>query len=101
MLLTVKDLVRRLQVKPSTVYAWAVQGKIPALKVNGVLRFDSEDIGPWLNGCRLRQGKPFAASKRPVALSDVDALVERAKQEVYSGRHGETRPDRALTGKEE
>ena len=41
-LLTVKDMATRLQVKEKTIYAWASQGKIPCVKVNGVIRFDAE-----------------------------------------------------------
>ena len=38
--LTVKDMAIRLQVKDKTIYAWASQGKMPCVKVNGVIRFD-------------------------------------------------------------
>ena len=35
MLLTIKDLAEQLQIKPSTLYAWASQGKIPCVRIHG------------------------------------------------------------------
>ena len=52
-LLTVKDMATRLQVKDKTVYAWASQGKIPCVKVNGVIRFDAKEIEHWLQQCHV------------------------------------------------
>ena len=37
MLLTIKDLSARLNIKPSTLYLWAAQGKIPCRKIHGLL----------------------------------------------------------------
>ena len=39
MLLTVKELASHLHIKPSTLYAWAGQGRIPCLKIHGLLWF--------------------------------------------------------------
>ena len=55
---TVKDLAARLQVKDKTIYAWVSQGKIPCVKVNGVIRFDPEDIEHWLQHCHVPIGLP-------------------------------------------
>ena len=44
-LLTVKEVSEMLCAKPATVYAWAEQGMIPHLKLNGLLRFLEDDIG--------------------------------------------------------
>lgn len=102
MLLTIKDLSKTLQIKRSTLYAWVKQGRIPSLKINGVVRFIPQEIGKWLERCRLIQGPP------PLALStghkedviDLDALIARAKLEAYTPAHGETRTA-SPNGKEE
>ena len=47
-LLTVKEVSEILCAKPSTVYAWAEQGIIPHLKLNGLLRFLEDDIFHWI-----------------------------------------------------
>ena len=48
MLLTIKDLAEQLRIKPSTLYAWASQGKIPCVRIHGLIRFRPEDIEGWL-----------------------------------------------------
>lgn len=92
MLLTIKDLSARLQVKDKTIYAWAVQGKIPALKINGVLRFESSAIDQWLSNCQITTERPPCRKvTRAQSIQDVDHLIERAKRAVYTS-HGETKP---------
>ena len=49
MLLTIKDLSARLNIKPSTLYLWAAQGKIPCRKIHGLIRFDPDAITAWLH----------------------------------------------------
>jgi excisionase family DNA binding protein len=51
-LVSVKELSEMLNVKPSTLYQWAELGQIPCIKLNGVLRFDVEDINQWINSCK-------------------------------------------------
>lgn len=51
-LLNVKDLADKLNVKPSTIYAWAEHRKIPHYKLNGALRFREEEILLWLDNCK-------------------------------------------------
>lgn len=93
MLLTIQDMVSRLQVKNKTIYAWAAQGKIPALKINGVLRFESGAIERWLHNCRMTTERLSLPVKRGGVNTarDVDHLIERAKRAVYTS-HGETKP---------
>jgi len=38
MLLTIKDLAGQLRIKPSTLYAWASQSKIPCIRIHGLIR---------------------------------------------------------------
>jgi len=57
MLLTIKDIAAkdiaaRLQVNDKTIYAWAAQGTIPALRINGVIRFEDRHER-WLQACHL------------------------------------------------
>ena len=92
-LLTVKDVAARFQVKDKTVYAWAAQGKIPAMKINGVIRFDEHEIERWLQARQVPTERPVRSVKswRTGSASNVDHLIERAKRAVYTQR-GETRP---------
>ena len=47
-LMTVEEVAEYLRVKPSTVYKWAKEGKIPAAKVGWLWRFEREQIETWL-----------------------------------------------------
>jgi excisionase family DNA binding protein len=89
-LLTVKEVAIRLQVKDKTIYAWAIQGKIPCVKVNGVIRFDAREIDLWLQTCHMPIGPARIATKyrRKGPVTSVDSLIESAKREVYSNRGG-------------
>lgn len=49
-LLSVKQVAEIINIKPSTIYAWAELGKIPHVKLNGTLRFRLEDIQSWIEG---------------------------------------------------
>ena len=83
MLLTIKDLAEQLQIKPSTLYAWASQGKIPSLKIHGLIRFDREAISVWV---RSFEPAPAIAIPRLTRQPhrDLDRLIEAAKREVYT-----------------
>jgi excisionase family DNA binding protein len=43
-MLTVKELSAWLKIKPSTLYLWVSQNKIPCRRIHGLLRFEREDI---------------------------------------------------------
>ena len=100
-LLTVKDLATRLQVKDKTVYAWVSHGKIPSVKINGVIRFDAIEIEQWLQHCHVPTGPPHRLVKntRKGSSTSVDHLIESATRAVYTS-HGETRPVASPDGKE-
>jgi excisionase family DNA binding protein len=89
MLLTIKDLSARLNIKPSTLYLWTAQGKIPSRKIHGLIRFDPEAITAWLNSFEPRQIIAIPKISRESHL-DLNQLIEAAKREVYTPGHGET-----------
>ena len=91
MLLTVKDLSAWLNMKPSTLYLWAAQGKIPCRKIHGLIRFDQEEIHNWLASFTPPHGTSFSLSLPPKTQTDVESLVAAAKRDVYTPSR-ETRP---------
>ena len=98
-MLTVKELSAWLKIKPSTLYLWVSQNKIPCLRIHGLARFEPEAIQTWLNGFEV------TPTHRPPCVpchkaGDVDHLIEAAKRAVYTSRHGETRPTASPLGKE-
>lgn len=99
MLLTIKDLSAWLNIKPSTLYLWAAQGKIPCHKIHGLVRFEREAISEWLRCFEPKQPKPVPAFGERTN-TDLELLVEAAKRDAYTAR-GETKPSSSLIRKEE
>ena len=58
-LLTVQEIAKYLRVKPSTVYEWAKNGKMPAAKVGRLWRFDREKVEAWVQNGGLKGPRPF------------------------------------------
>lgn len=94
MLLTVKDLSAWLNVKPSTLYLWAAQGKIPCRKIHGVLRFEPEAITSWLGSFDSTSVKAIPPLIRH-SNRGVDQLIEAAKRAVYTPDRERPDKDRA------
>jgi len=101
MLWTVNDLAQRLQINPSTLYAWARQGKIPSVKIHGLVRFSREAIEHWVASFEQAASPRPARSRCPLQCPDLDPLIAAAKRAVYTPRRGKTRPTSRPIGKEE
>lgn len=99
-MLTVKEVSAWLNIKPSTLYLWASQNKIPCRRIHGLLRFEREDIQEWLNAFESATGSRLPPLRHD-DTRDLDHLIEAAKSEVYTRRHGETRPKSGLIQKED
>ena len=90
MFLTVNALSQRLQIKPSTLYAWASQGKIPCRRIHGLVRFDPTEIDRWLASFSPPQPVSPQIGTRRRDHTDLNELIARAKRAVYTPGHGET-----------
>lgn len=99
MLLTIKDVSAWLNIKPSTLYLWAAQGKIPCQKIHGLIRFDRDRVTEWLESFDRKPPRIMTSHSRG-NHSALDQLIEAAKRDVYTPRHGETRPTASPHGKE-
>jgi excisionase family DNA binding protein len=89
MLLTIKQVSEWLNIKSSTLYLWAGQGKIPCRKIHGLIRFDRDKITGWLASFDQKPGKPVPELTES-SPSEIDHLIEAAKRAAYTARHGET-----------
>lgn len=47
-LLSIKQVAEYLQLEKTTIYAWAQQGRIPAIKIGRTWRFRQVDLDAWL-----------------------------------------------------
>lgn len=88
-------LAERLQIKRSTLYAWAAQGRLPHLKLGKILRFDPDEIDAWLQEHRRSAPPPPVSHRRRHGRDHVDDLIARAKREVYTPTCGKPDQDRA------
>ena len=90
--MTVKQLSEYLTIQSSTLYSWVAQGKIPHVRIHGLIRFRPEEIEAWVGS--YRKGPPEIPSVGPrrKVLGNIDTLIARAKREVYNTPQGETRP---------
>ena len=100
MYLTIKDVSQWLQIRPSTLYAWVGQGKIPAFKIHGMIRFQRDVIERWMQAFRTDQEEtPSEAGpvprpeptrrRRRHGAEDVDALIARANAEADRSSPGD------------
>ena len=94
-LLNIKEVSAWLNLKPATLYAWVVQRKVPALKIQGIIRFRREDIEVWLAGCQIAPPNPSRTVDRNPRTSDIDTVIAAAKAEVYNPARGNPDQDRA------
>ena len=97
MLLTIKDLSAWLNIKPSTLYLWAAQGKIPCRKIHGLIRFDREAIQQWLDTFGSHTC-PFPSIHPGTRDQDIDAVIARAKRSLYTAPREKPDEDRAKQG---
>jgi excisionase family DNA binding protein len=59
-LLTARDVARLLNVHPGSVYRWAEQGVLPAVKVGRVVRFHPEEVRKLLERSSTHGMDPHA-----------------------------------------
>ena len=101
MLLTIQDVAQHLQIKPSTLYAWVAQGKIPCVRLNGLVRFAQEDIDAWVEANRKKMASMKARQVGGRVIGDVKGYVARLRGAGHNGVHGETRSKAGSIRKEE
>jgi excisionase family DNA binding protein len=101
MMLTVKELSDWLKIKPSTLYLWATQGKIPCRRIHSLIRFEKEAIQRWLESFPELHPKRLPKLRKTSRAPDLDALIAAAKRESYTPPHGETNPISSLIEKED
>jgi excisionase family DNA binding protein len=91
--LDIKELSQYLKIKPSTLYAWASQGKIPHVKINNsLIRFEKEKIDAWVASFQKEKSEKPVSHPAAPKKTPVDIVIDRVKREVYNNHRGETTP---------
>ncbi len=90
-LVSIKIIADFLMVKPSTVYSWVHSRSIPFHKLNGLIRFDMDEIEAWVKSSKQQTpDRDFKTRKQP--LQDIDDVVRKvidgAKGNRYNPSNG-------------
>ena len=56
-IMTTKELAKYLKLHEITICKYAAEGKIPAIRIGRVWRFDKEAIDRWISGGQKKQGR--------------------------------------------
>ena|SRR3972149_10399942 len=90
-LVSIKEVAKILGVKQSTLYSWVNNGSVPSYKLNGLLRFDLEEIEEWLK--RSRQARHEAKTELRTTLKDqnIDSIINKAIDGVTGNRYNSSK----------
>ncbi len=94
-LVTIKTVAELLSVKQSTIYSWVHNGTIPSHKLNGLIRFDMDEIEAWIKAAKNQSSPPF--HRHDANHQDIDKIVSKAVDSItgkeYNRIQRETRPN--------
>lgn len=94
-LVSIKTVADLLSVKQSTLYSWVHNRTIPFHKLNGLIRFDMDEIQAWIKARKHQSSPPF--HRRETNRQDIDEVVKNAIDGVKCNRYNriqrETRPN--------
>jgi excisionase family DNA binding protein len=94
-LVSIKELSQFLNVKESTLYAWVHNGTIPSYKLNGLLRFELEEIIEWVKNSKLIPCNATIFPKKS-NRSDVDSIIKKAIDDVTGKGYNSTKRETSL-----
>jgi excisionase family DNA binding protein len=75
-MLTIVQVSEWLHIKPSTLYAWVSQGKIPHVKIHGLIRFQPDEIQQWLASFHTQNANPLKwKEKKGRGVNNLDTII--------------------------
>ena len=77
-LVTIKDLSAYLTVKESTLYSWVHNGTIPFHKLNGLIRFDLDEIKSWVEASKPTSTDSIGSVKGKSSPQKIDKIVRKS-----------------------
>ena len=102
-LVTIKEVSKILDIKVSTLYSWASSDMIPSRRLNGLIRFDLDEIYEWVKDQNTYNTKGRATHKKACKNKDLDTVItnaieaenvtrynrpQRGNQTIQAGRGG-------------
>ena len=94
-LVTIKEVSEYLKVKESTLYSWVHNGIMPFYKLNGLLRFDMNEIEAWVSKSKPSPSRPSTGFKRAQS-EGITGLVKRAIEEVNGKEYNPSKRETSL-----
>ena len=64
-ILTLEEVAQYLRLKPQTIYKWAQERRIPAVKLGKEWRFRKSILDRWLNEQMLSEDSGFCRLREP------------------------------------
>jgi excisionase family DNA binding protein len=91
-LVTIKVVAEILMVKPSTLYSWVRNGSIPCHRLNGLIRFDLNEIEAWITSSRTSTATLPSIETMKSTGTTIDNIIRRAidgaKGKAYNSPNG-------------
>ena len=82
-LITIKEVSEILGVKVSTLYEWVRNGTIPSYRLNGLIRFDMEELCVWVKDSHTYSNtKERRLHKKRSKNRGLDNIITNAIDEV-------------------
>lgn len=72
---SIKKVAEFLNIKESTLYSWVSTNKIPSYKINGLIRFDMDEIETWIKESKINQKTPLIISSKTKQKQEVDSII--------------------------
>ncbi len=85
-LVTIKIVAELLMVKESTLYSWVHTRSIPFHKLNGLVRFDMDEIEAWVRSSNHQPSDNGIKIKKP-PTNNIENVVRRAIDDVKGNRY--------------
>jgi excisionase family DNA binding protein len=90
-LVTIKVVAELLMVKPSTLYSWVRKGAIPFHRLNGLVRFDLDEIEAWIQSSESTASANSIVTRKaagPVIDKLIRQAIDGSKGKAYNPSNG-------------
>jgi excisionase family DNA binding protein len=91
-LVSIKIVAEFLMVKQSTLYSWVHSGSIPFHKLNGLVRFDMDEIENWVKKSNQVSKCSPSMSLKKTTNQDIDKIIKKVidgvKGKEYNSSNG-------------
>ena len=77
----VRKIAELLNVKKSTLYVWVRNGTIPSYRLNGIIRFDLDEVIEWVKAQKTKPANVYALPKNVSKNQDIDSIIKKAIEE--------------------